>query len=134
MHSVFSETEEYPAAETIKENKIVPEEMLEISAKEYFWRHYFGGNMLVCGVKSAKEAKYNIVFNNLSKRKCKLLANKDWRDNKYFVGIVAKGYSVVAKNAGDDFSETERLITEAEADNLCDCNDKDVCSVVLVYK
>jgi len=134
MHKNFSAENDYPAARVIKEKNIAPQDMAEIKAKEYFWRHYFGGNMLISGVKKAKEPIYNVIFNNLSKRKCKLLANNDWRDNRYFVGIALQGYSVIAKNAGDEFLKIERLITKDVADKLCSCKNGDSCSVILVYR
>ena len=134
MHDIYVEKSEYPKADVLKNENIAPKEMNVQNGKEYFWKHYFGGNMLISGVKNKQEPKFNIVFNNLSKRHCKILANRDWRDNKYFVGIMANGYGVIAKDAGRDFSDLQKLIPEAEAEKLCDCGDNKVCSVVLVYK
>ena len=138
MHASFDKDSIYPPANMVQMYPITPTELEVPYATEYFWRHYFGGTMLISGSakswKEDNETYYNVILNTLSKRKCKLLASYDWRINPAFVGVTAFGYSIGAKSAGADFKDMVKLMTEEEAAARCDCGEEPYCSVVLLYR
>lgn len=138
MHASFDKDNIYPQAVFIQTFPITPERMVVPDAAEYFWKHDFGGSMLIAGsdrsFKYDSDTYYNVILNSLSHRQCKLLASYDWRENPSFIGVTAFGYSILAKSAGVDFKNITRLMTEKEAAAKCDCEKEPYCSVVLVYR
>ena len=138
MRENFSGSGIYPSADVIKTYHITPKNMQVADAQEYFWRHYFGGNMLITGVfdKHDKFAvpEYNVILNNLSRRHCIMLASYDWRGNENFLGLQAYGFGILAMGSSASILSRTKLITEEEAKKACSCEYGSYCSIILVYK
>ena len=138
MQATFDSEGTYPSAGVIRTYPITPTNMEVKDAQEYYWRHYFGGSMLISGVvggdRNTGKAEYNIIFNTISKRDCKIMTTYDWRSFPSFLGLTSQGYSILAKSASRQVPNIGRLFTAAEAEKMCSCENGKYCSVILVFK
>ena len=133
MKKNYAESEFYPEAETLKDKNIAPQDMA-LNGEEYYWKHYFGGNMIISGTKETPPNKYNIIFNKLKQSDCILMATANWEKNEDFIGVTAYKYGVIAKNANLPVYDLKKNINAKDAEKMCDCKEDKTCSVVLVYK